>query len=628
MLANIKGVERKWLGKGVLWGALTIALILAGIFGLNPQSPSPWDPAPVHGATPQFQIVDTRAEYGHLIVEVQHFNPDGSHWFFEDYTFQGREAYKHPRVTDQLGNSPQLRLFLKANGRVAPTRTRADGKVEHYLPAGSEWLRHSRPHLEVDTFLSVISQIHAQRLITGWGKGRYRLNVRPLDFTDEDANGAALLAARFAGLRNQAYVPQPGGTFLAYAAPPTDIPRGTAWGTISTFFPDADVESTSVDGEAARTTVDQTFADIRSGAGNASLPSASEIIAQLTANTTTNHFKRLRRMIFLFDTSALPDSDAIDSATMDFVATLSTNTYSETAFVALVTSTPASNTNIVDADYAQLGTVDQATDLNVASVTADSSTYNLFTLNSTGLGNISKTSITKFGMRLAFDADNSSPTWGSNHDAKTHVATAEEVLSGDKRPRLVVTHTAPSAAITGTVGDGATEQEVRDGAGTIIITLTGDTWVAAGGTFNAQRQAIINGLDAAESETAGWNAQVRDQIGVSSVVRTSSTVATITLTASEVASYLVANNEIITMTVPNAALVTSGSDITATPTFTITAALESAVITGTLGGSGGTPAEIVAGGETIIITLTNTATRTGGIPRPLRWAMLSGLPIQ
>jgi len=38
-----------------------------------------------------------------------------------------------------------------------------------------------------------------------------------------------------------------------------------------------------------------------------------------------------------------------------------------------------------------------------------------------------------------------------------------------------------TAAITGTVGDGATEAEIVAGTGTIVITLTDDTWVAAEG---------------------------------------------------------------------------------------------------------------------------------------------------
>ena len=38
-----------------------------------------------------------------------------------------------------------------------------------------------------------------------------------------------------------------------------------------------------------------------------------------------------------------------------------------------------------------------------------------------------------------------------------------------------------TAAITGTAGDGCTESDIVTGGQTIIITLTGDTWIAAGG---------------------------------------------------------------------------------------------------------------------------------------------------
>lgn len=125
----------------------------------------------------------------------------------------------------------------------------------------------------------------------------------------------------------------------------------------------------------------------------------------------------------------------------------------------------------------------------------------------------------------------------------------------------------PSAAVTGTATSAMTEQDVRDGGKTIIITLTGDTWVAAGATFDAQRQAIINGLDAATSPTDGWNNRVRDVMGVSSVVRTSGTVVTITLPATPL--YQITATETITVTVPSAALTGAGGDLTGAPTFTV-----------------------------------------------------------
>ena len=124
-----------------------------------------------------------------------------------------------------------------------------------------------------------------------------------------------------------------------------------------------------------------------------------------------------------------------------------------------------------------------------------------------------------------------------------------------------------SAAVTGTAGDGCTETQVVAGGETIIITLTNDTWVASGATFDAIRDDIIAGLDSAQSEGGGWNAKVRDVIAVTSVTRTSDTIVTITLPA--VADYAITANETITVTVP-AAAVTGAAPISATPTFDVT----------------------------------------------------------
>ena len=123
-----------------------------------------------------------------------------------------------------------------------------------------------------------------------------------------------------------------------------------------------------------------------------------------------------------------------------------------------------------------------------------------------------------------------------------------------------------SAAITGTATAAITEADVVTGGKTIIITLTGDTWVAAGATFNAERAAIIQGLDSAQGEALGWNAKVRDLEVVTAVVRTSDTVVTITLTAS--GTYDITAQETITVTAPASAVVLNVA-IVATPTFTV-----------------------------------------------------------
>ena len=168
-------------------------------------------------------------------------------------------------------------------------------------------------------------------------------------------------------------------------------------------------------------------------------------------------------------------------------------------------------------------------------------------------------------------------------------------------PTFYVVAAIPSATVSGSVEPSATEAEVVAGGETIIITLANTTWFAAGGAFDAIRQDIIDGLDSAQSETTGWNAEVRDKQGVAGVVRTSGTVVTITLDAQS--GYNNSANETITVTVPASAHSGSGA-IVATPTFDIVAAAISAAVTGTITPTA-TEAEVVAGAETVIITLTN-----------------------
>lgn len=128
---------------------------------------------------------------------------------------------------------------------------------------------------------------------------------------------------------------------------------------------------------------------------------------------------------------------------------------------------------------------------------------------------------------------------------------------------------AASAAVTGTITT-AQETDIVSGGKTIVMTLSGDTWVAAGATFDAQRQNIINGLVSSQSETYGWNNEVKAKQGVAGVVRTSNTIVTITLDAE--AAYSISSGETITATVPGSAL-TGGSQIVASPNFSISAGL-------------------------------------------------------
>lgn len=137
-------------------------------------------------------------------------------------------------------------------------------------------------------------------------------------------------------------------------------------------------------------------------------------------------------------------------------------------------------------------------------------------------------------------------------------------LRSPLRPRSIFIFP-PSAAVTGTITSSATEADIVAGGKTIIITLTNDTWVASGATFNAQRQTILDNLNSAQSEGTGWDAWIAVH-SLSTVVRTSDTVVTITLDA--IAGYSITASETITVTAPSSA-VNGGVNIIASPTFEI-----------------------------------------------------------
>ncbi len=124
------------------------------------------------------------------------------------------------------------------------------------------------------------------------------------------------------------------------------------------------------------------------------------------------------------------------------------------------------------------------------------------------------------------------------------------------------------AVVTGTSSAGLTELQNVTGGETTVATLTNDTWVASGATFNAQRQNILNGATSAQSELLGWNAEVRDKEVVTAVVRTSDTVVTITWSAAP--AYDVTSDETITVTIPATAL-TGATELIASPTIGVTA---------------------------------------------------------
>ena len=154
-----------------------------------------------------------------------------------------------------------------------------------------------------------------------------------------------------------------------------------------------------------------------------------------------------------------------------------------------------------------------------------------------------------------------------------------------------------SAALTGTaIANGVLEAAIVIGSETIIITLTGARWHANIGADNPITDALIAGITGDDGGSNGWGDEVAILFGT--VVRTSDTVVTVTLPAA--AAYNVVTDETITVDIPPLCLEKGGDP--SGVTFDIS--IITLVITGTMVAGGVTEAEMVTGGETMILTLT------------------------
>ena len=111
----------------------------------------------------------------------------------------------------------------------------------------------------------------------------------------------------------------------------------------------------------------------------------------------------------------------------------------------------------------------------------------------------------------------------------------------------------PECIVTGTIF-GARKSDIVAGGKTSIFTLIDCTYVAAGATFDGQRQNAIDGCTSNGTELTGWNNEVRDNENVTSVVRTSATVMTITWSAAP--AYDQRRGERVTPTLPSGILST------------------------------------------------------------------------
>lgn len=233
---------------------------------------------------------------------------------------------------------------------------------------------------------------------------------------------------------------------------------GAGSGATVTFNPDANTETTSVDGYLICETFEDpfgiSFSDIRSAASGrvTAFDSSATAIAKISAWSDADTFDSMAKAVLLFDTSSIPNDATISSATLSFYVTAATDGLSQS--VGITSSAPTANTSLsASTDYAEasFGSTRFATDASISSLSVNA--YNSFTLNSDGRSNISLTGISKFAVRTSADIDDTAPTWVSMASSSVTFQTAENT----NKPRLVVTYSTPSGTSTW-VGDAVTDQ--------------------------------------------------------------------------------------------------------------------------------------------------------------------------
>lgn len=217
------------------------------------------------------------------------------------------------------------------------------------------------------------------------------------------------------------------------------IVKGKIGSTTTTVYPDASPESTSVDGWTETDRFDETWASIVSRTGtNAVDTDASAVTVFTVAGPTTNKWNRARFSVTIFDTSSIPDTDKIDSATHSGYVTAIDDTPDYGVAMVSFQTTTGSNTAVVAADYqaSRAGTLTSDTSIDVGSVTTGA--YNDFPLNAAGLAIISKTGVTKLGFTTDKHQSETQPTWQSGEGYNNITMSFADTAGTTQDPKLVI----------------------------------------------------------------------------------------------------------------------------------------------------------------------------------------------
>lgn len=227
----------------------------------------------------------------------------------------------------------------------------------------------------------------------------------------------------------------------------------------------------AVDGDAQHYQSGQTWATIRGGVGTGAEYSVnSGIIAQIQASALSPQYTRIKRGLFLYDTSELDDAAEITAVVLEIRGKTKTDGLS-CLDVGVVSSAPANTNAIVAGDFNSLGTTLYSDVIGYASLSTTN--YNTFTFTPAGRNAVNKSGISKFGTRdSSNDRANSAPTWSSSANSYWEVYFVSQ--GAGYQPKLIVTYTpAVTEKESSDTGSGADAKKTGEPKATYSRSETG-----------------------------------------------------------------------------------------------------------------------------------------------------------
>ena len=182
---------------------------------------------------------------------------------------------------------------------------------------------------------------------------------------------------------------------------------------VSDFYPDPGTGggNVTVDGTVRQENKAQTWATFIANATGTQHDDTDNIglIIALQADNTLDQWDDLWKAILTFDTSTITSSATVSATSLSLEIEASTDDFTDA--IAIVGATPASDNELINADFDQLGSTLFAPTLAIGSI--NDNVYNVFTFNATGIAAIVKDGITAVGALNESVRSDTEPPWGS-----------------------------------------------------------------------------------------------------------------------------------------------------------------------------------------------------------------------